>query len=121
MGATVHYTHEEALIRVREFGVLTADEFAESIRRIREIHDRSGCTRVLVDAREQESRTDGHDAFERASLAARTLAGTGIRLAVIVTGALLEGHSFFEIVSTNRGLRMKVFAGEADARAWLDG
>ena len=121
MGAELEYDAAARLIRVREYGVLDGDEFVRSIQRIREIHERDGCTRVLVDAREQVNRTDGGDAFDRAATAARTLAGTGVRIAVVVATPLLKGHGFFETVSVNRGLSVRVFTEEASALTWLGG
>ena len=119
MPARLDFATEEGLIRVHESGLLEAQEFARTVARIREIHQETGCARVLVDAREQTSQTEGFEAYNRGELIARQLAGMAIRVAVVVSAALLDGHGFLETVSRNRGMQLKVFVDETAARDWL--
>ncbi len=59
MGAEITFSEEEGLITVREHGTVSAEDFAGTVDAIREIHARTGIARVLVDAREQASITEG--------------------------------------------------------------
>lgn len=64
----IEFAKEEGLIRVYESGVLDAEEFARTVARLRDMHRETACRRVLVDAREQVSQTDGVDAYYRGEL-----------------------------------------------------
>ena len=115
----VEFAREEGLIRVHESGVLDAEAFARAVARLRDMHRETACRRVLVDAREQVSQTEGIEAYYRGKLAAQQLAGTAMRIAVVVSATLLDGHEFFETVSRNRGMQLKIFVDESAARDWL--
>ena len=119
MAATVSYKEEEGVISVIESGTVTKSDFEAAVETIVRLIGETGCSRVLVDARQQQSHTDGLDAYDRAVHASRRLRDSGTRLGILVGEHLVKGHQFFETVSRNRGLLARVFDDEDAVRRWL--
>ncbi|HKO87295.1 MAG TPA: hypothetical protein VJU83_02140 [Burkholderiales bacterium] len=79
-----------------------------------------GLKRMLVDASSMTVLPSVTEQFEFVSEHPSNLP-RGVRLAIVMRPALLQGALFSEQVSVNRGVAMKVFDSVASARQWLIG
>ena len=115
MAAEVSYDDINQVIRVRAYGDEAIEDWEASKERVMQLNSEHACSRVLVDAREQQSAPTVSDLFDFAINWPRT-----IRVAKLVGSKTREAQGFVEMVAVNRGIPMKDFTEESEAMVWLD-
>ncbi len=112
-------TIRDDLIVVESFGVVTSEDLSASLREVFEQLKQGGPTRVYVDATRAEEYPDTFPLFEFGTDLAAMV--RRLKFAVVCTPVVETKMRFLETVTTNRGLRVKLFPSEAEAMAWLSG
>jgi hypothetical protein len=79
---------------------------------------RSGATRILCDETAIEYRLDTMDTFEAGRYISEQ-APKVAKIAIVCNPAFIQDAQFFENVTVNRGLTLKVFTDTESAKQWL--
>jgi len=75
-------------------------------------------SRILCDERNLDYRISTLDTYELGEFASK-YAGYVMRIAIVCNAASLEDGKFYETVSVNRGLRIRVMTDMDEAIAWI--
>jgi hypothetical protein len=117
MPEKIQVNEDLGIVELESSGKVTKQEMVESISQLREIFDKQGIYKVLVDATRQDKMPSTFDIYELFSTYPRE-----IRLAVLIqlSQATADDITFGETVGVNRGVRMKTFCEKKQALKWLD-
>jgi len=111
---TVNYLDTEKCIHVHSYGETSINDWENSMQQVIEIHNNTGCQRVLVDVREQNSTPSTLEILEFGKHLPY-----GIQFAIVATAKTHEPHYFLETVGRNRGKDITLFNDYDDALSWL--
>jgi hypothetical protein len=75
--------------------------------------------RLLLDVRTLDLKSSTSDDFWQAAYAANQLTTSKHKIALLSSEAYLKANRFFETVGVNRGMHIRTFTDEQDARNWL--
>ena len=114
MPETVELVKSLDIIRVDSFGETSINDWKNSMEEVFKINNDTGCSLVLVDAREQIVSPNTTDLFDFGSELPRAF-----RFAVVISDKTIDDHSFLETVGKNRGKQIQLFLRIEDAIGWL--
>ena len=100
-------------------GQNTLENVVMYLRELRAACETRGFARVLVEENLTGRRLETWDVYQIASEGSKTGSGNFEAIAFVDVNAHGELMKFAEIVATNRGAPLNVFATVADAEAWL--
>ena len=98
-------------------GPITLDDRRQSRRRMVDFCRAHGLRKLLVDGRDQESKTSVLDAYDFGEEVSQEMHGLTI---AVVHRSEDESLPFIEMVASNRGSYTKAFLSFDEARAWLE-
>ncbi len=113
----IRVLEDRGIIQVQSYGVVTKEDIAESITKVRQILDTEGISKILVDTTRQETMPSTIGIFELFSTFPREFM---LALLIQPSQATAEDISFAETVGLNRGIQVKVFYEQGHALQWLD-
>ena len=116
MPETVTLNEDLGIIEVRSCGVVSARDIASSIDRVKQISNKTGIDRVLVDASDQQAMPNTVDVFY---LAAEFTQRMWIAVVGSEEQASYRDLVFGETVAKNRGVIIRVFFSKTAALQWL--
>ena len=116
MPETVEINKDLNIIEVRSFGDVAFEHMAESIKKVKEYHEKSGINKVLVDTSDLTSMPPISDIFNLANMFPHK-----IRIAILISkiAAFHEDLRFGETVALNRGVLISAFDSRDEALKWL--
>jgi hypothetical protein len=116
MGYEVTYEADRKLMRVRAWGHDRIDDWLEAKTKLLQTHEANGASILLVDVREQETSPDLFDILDFGDSWPAS-----IRVALLVSKNTPKDMLYLETVAMQRGKQIRVFFGDPEALAWLDG
>lgn len=114
----LHVDEAAGIVKVRSYGVVSRNDIAASMDRIRQVMEEQGIYKVLVDTLDQEAMPGTIDVFHLFSTLPHNLRAA---LVVRVGQATARGQKFAETVSQNRGIQVRVVHSMEEALRWLNG
>ena len=114
----IRVNETEKIIEIVSSGSLTKQDMEKTKTMIQQIRAEKAFNRVLIDTTKVKSAPDSIDIFDAIATQARDF-----KIAIVVTPSNLmtEDMYFAETVGSNRGIIIKVFTDENEARQWLVG
>lgn len=116
MGNEVIYDADRRLMRVRSWGHDPIGDWLAAKAKLLEIHEDNGADILLVDVREQETGPPLFDILDFGDAWPKT-----IRAAILIGKKTPSDMHYLETIAVQRGKQIRVFFGEPEALAWLDG
>jgi hypothetical protein len=95
------------------------EEVVEYHDAIREKAEEFNCNRILCDERKLEYRLSIADTYKLGEYISRRMAGLFAKIAVVTSETNQESAQFWENVTSNRGVVVRVFYDTEEAREWL--
>ena len=117
MPETVTFDEDLRIVRIESYGDVTAEDLRGTLAAALKIHQERGLSRWLVDATKVTYYPSTFPIFDFGLQAAEQL--RGIRIAIAAPPGKLVEPNFFETVTRNRGISVKVFDSTDAAPAWL--
>ncbi len=113
----IQVDEDRGIIEVESYGVVSKEDIAESITKVRQLLNEKGINRILVDTTGQETMPDTIGIFDLFSTFPREF-----RLALLVqkSQATAEDIRFLETVGVNRGILVQIFHEGEKALQWLN-
>ncbi len=113
----VSLLEKHQIIEIKSYGDVTINDLKTSLSLVNEIHENTGITKVLVDARDQKSLPSTSNIFE-----------FGVQLpyklhfALVIDKDQKTGNDvhFLETVAFNRGFTINTFTSRITAIDWLN-
>lgn len=116
MAYKVNYDADQQLMRVRAWGQDRIDHWLEAKLELLRMHETNGANILLVDVREQETSPDLFDILDFGDTWP-----SSIRVALLVSRNTPKDMLYLETVALQRGKQIRIFFGELEALAWLEG
>ena len=113
----IRVDEDRIIIDVHSYGMVSKEDIAESIAKIRQIIDETRINKILVDTTKQEAMPCTIDIFELFSTLPREFK---VALLVEQTQATARDIRFVETVCINRNTLTKIFQEEEQAVQWLN-
>jgi ethanolamine utilization protein EutP (predicted NTPase) len=112
----IEVNEDVGIIKVESYGVVSKEDIANSITKIRQILNEKGINKILVDTTKQETMPSTYGIFDLFSTFPREF-----RLALLTqqSQATAEDISFVETVGVNHGVQVKIFHEEEQALQWM--
>jgi len=119
MPETVAYLESEGVIEVRSSGTVALEELLQTRRAVARLLEEHGAAGVLIDARELSVLPENIDMFDFGAGFQQESAYHDRRLAIVSSADVRESVEFFETVTRNRGVNVRVFDSIDAAKSWL--
>lgn len=112
----IRVNESDKIIEVFTSGVLTRKDMENTKEKFIQINAEKSINRVLIDTTRLEYAPSTFDIFE--ALATQPM---GFKIAILFTplSAITDDIYFAETVGSNRGVIIKAFSDESEARQWL--
>ena len=113
----VQINEEVGIIEIHSFGAVSKGDIESSISKVRQINNKTGIYKVIVNTTEQDSMPSTMGIFDLFSNFPRDL-----KVALLIKrgqGTLGDIH-FCEAVACNRASRVKKFVSRDEALRWLE-
>jgi hypothetical protein len=113
----IRVNEDRGIIEVHSYGMVSKEDIAESITKVRQILNVKQISKILVDTTKQETMPSTIDTFELFSTFSLEF-----KLALLIEQSQMtaEDITFAETVGVNRGVRVKIFHEKKQALQWLD-
>ena len=116
MPSSVKLNKAGDVIEIQSYGVVTKENIAESITKIKELNANTTVSTILVDTTEQEKLPD---AFKLLELAKTFPRGMKVAMLIKETQPTKKDIHFVETANLNRGVDVKYFTDINQAMDWL--
>jgi hypothetical protein len=114
---SLSFNTDGPILRIKLSGQASVNNAAEIARQTHEIIARHPQQLIYIDVREIKGRLKLFEIYEHVSGYAKNAPRR--RTAVVELASHRESYSFFETVSINSGLNLRVFTKPGEAEAWL--
>ena len=118
MAYTIDRVEDGGVVHVTLEGVLTKRDHDEFRAQVVAAINETGWSRVLIDARRADPKMSVADDFEFTK-DHRALLPIQLRSAILHRPDEAGRYGFIENVAVNRGVNLRAFSDEAEARTWL--
>ena len=112
----IRVNENDSIIEVMSSGVLTRKDMENTKAKFLQINAEKAINKVFIDATRLEHCPDTLDIFE---FFATQLLGFKIAILFTASSAITDDIFFAETVGSNRGVIVKAFSDENEARLWL--
>lgn len=112
-----HHEDQKYLEAVIDGG-LDMESFDRALAEMNTVMDRHQCRTVLYDLRQIKIELETHEIYYIPQLL-RDEGNSDIKRAVLFPENFEQDFTFFETVSTNQGLNIRIFSKEKEALDWL--
>lgn len=114
MSEAVSYDADNQVMHVRVWGHDSISEMLASRAEVTRLYETHGTSRLIVDARDQETAPALFDIFDFGETWPRN-----IRVAILASSKTPEDILILETVANHRGKTIRVFFKEAEALEWI--
>ena len=118
MSFNVYYDKEYNCIVGKYSGTLNIDAVKQYASQTLKLSEEYGCKRSLIDLLEAEPRFSITEIYNLPRVMLDIGIGSEWRRAILISG-LTDDYYFYETVSVNRGLAVKMFTDKEKALKWL--
>ncbi len=117
MPETVTFDEDLKIVRIDSYGDVTVEDLRSTLASALKLHKERGLSRGFIDATKVTSYPSTTSIFDFGSQGVDQL--RGLRIAIAAPSGKLVDPVFFETVTRNRGVNVRVFDSTDAALAWL--